>query len=108
MDNENTDNLGVDFTDTDIGENPTLEEKVEKDTELKEWLVDYVGTKKSPENDEVTVEMVLDVVADEFPEFVLTLAEENFIRGYHQALTDVEAGEKMYDTYRKKQANDTT
>ena len=93
----NKDNTEINFTDdADIGTNPTLDETVEKDTELKEWLVDYVGTKKNPDDDQVTVEMVLDVVADEFPEFVLTLAEENFLRGYHQALTDVEAGEKMF------------
>ena len=33
--------------------------------------------------------MTLEVFAEEFPEFVLALAEENFIRGYQQAMNDV-------------------
>ena len=57
-------------------------------TPLKELLVEYVGEKVKPENDEVTIEHVLDVMAEEFPEFVLALAEENFLRGYAQGLSD--------------------
>jgi hypothetical protein len=73
----------------DLADNPALKEFVAKDTELKEWLVNYVGEKKDPEDGNVTVEMILEVMATDFPEFVLPLAEENFIRGYHQALDDV-------------------
>ena len=58
------------------------------DNELKEHIINYVGEKKDPENDEVTLEMIIDVLADEFPEFVMCISEENWIRGYHQALTD--------------------
>ena len=76
-------------------ENPILKQTVVKDTELKEWLVNYVGNKKDPGNDEVTVEMVLEVVATEFPEFVLPIAEENFIRGYNQAFVDLQAAEQL-------------
>ena len=65
--------------------------KVEKDSELKEWLVDYVGNKENPEDDGVTVEMIVNTVAREFPEFLLLVAEENFIRGYRQALADVDS-----------------
>ena len=75
--------------------NPDLLKPVEKTNAMKEWLVDYVGTKCNPENDEVNVEMILKVMAEEFPEFLMPLAEENFIRGYKQALEDVEEGEKM-------------
>ena len=46
--------------------------------------------KIQPENDEVNVEMIIQVMAKEFPEFLLTLAEENFIRGYRQAVFDME------------------
>ena len=67
----------------------------EKDTKIKNFLVDYVGELKEPEDGNVTVEMVIDVVADEFPELVLALAEENWIRGYQQALTDVSVGERL-------------
>jgi hypothetical protein len=76
-------------------ENPDLLKAVEPDTEVKNWLVEYVGEKLSPEDNEVTVEMVIKVVAEEFPEFLLPIAEENFIRGYQQALDDVEQGEKL-------------
>jgi hypothetical protein len=67
----------------------------ENDTKIKNFLVDYVGELKEPEDGNVTVEMVIDVVADEFPELVLALAEENWIRGYQQALTDVSVGERL-------------
>ena len=75
-----------------------IEEKsklVEPDTKVKEFLVNYVGMAKDPEDGNVTVDMIVDVVATEFPEFVLALAEENWIRGYQQALTDVSIGEKL-------------
>ena len=74
--------------------NEELENEVQTDSELKELIVNYVGTKKSPENDEVTLQLVLDTFSEEFPEFVLPLAEENFIRGYNQALFDVDQGNK--------------
>ena len=72
-------------------ENPDLLKKVEPVNELKSWLVNYVGDKLQPENDEVNVEMIIQVMAEEFPEFLMPLAEENFIRGYRQALADVDA-----------------
>jgi hypothetical protein len=71
--------------------------KVEKDSELKEWLVDYVGNKEDPEDGGVTVEMIVNTVAREFPEFLLLVAEENFIRGYDQALSDIYARKENED-----------
>tara|TARA_R100000388_G_scaffold94785_2_gene83301 strand:- start:1250 stop:1576 length:327 start_codon:yes stop_codon:yes gene_type:complete len=85
-----------------MGENPVLKQNVGKDTELKEWLVNYVGEKKQPEDGNVTVEMTLDVVAREFPEFVLSLAEENFVRGYYQAMMDIEEQNKLIKEQPKK------
>ena len=35
--------------------------------------------------------MIVDTVAEEFPEFLFAVAEENFLRGYNQALTDSDA-----------------
>lgn len=67
----------------------------QKETELKEWLVNYVGQKCTPDGDEVTVGMIVETVAKEFPEFLLSVAEENWVRGYQQALDDVEVGRKM-------------
>lgn len=57
---------------------------------LKEMLVNYVGEKDKPENGEVTVEMIINSIAEEFPEFLLLVAEENYLRGYKQALDDME------------------
>jgi hypothetical protein len=59
------------------------------DSELKNLIVNYVGNKTNPENDEVTIENIAEVFSEEFPELILTLAEENWINGYTQALNDV-------------------
>ena len=72
-------------------ENPDLLKPVETENEMKKWLVNYVGEKLQPENDQVNVEMIIEVMAHEFPEFILVLAEENFIRGYQQGLADASA-----------------
>ena len=76
--------------------NPLLDSIVDKtESDLKLWLVDYVGNKDNPENGDVTVENIVKVMADEFPEFLMVVAEENWIRGYPQALDDVEMGENL-------------
>jgi len=67
---------------------------VVSDGKLKQLFVDYVGNKLNPENDEVTMGMVIDVLAEEFPEVLYTVAEENFLRGYETALEDVSAFNK--------------
>jgi len=74
--------------------NEDLDKVVEKITPIKAWLVDYVGNKLQPNNGEITVEMIITVMAEEFPEFVFCVAEENFIRGYKQAFTDLESNKK--------------
>jgi len=74
-----------------VEEKPDILKMVEPDTEIKNWLVEYVGDKLEPTNKEVTVEMIIKVMAEEFPEFLLPIAEENFIRGYQQAMLDVES-----------------
>jgi hypothetical protein len=78
-------------------ENPALREPVEVDNPMKEWLVNYVGEKHKPEDEQVTVEMIVETMATEFPDFLLVVAEENWIRGYHQALNDVEVGRKIQE-----------
>ena len=72
-----------------FNERELLETKVEKTTPLKEYIVEYVGEKLDPDDEAVTVEMIINVLAEDFPEIVLALAEENFIRGYKQGLADV-------------------
>ena len=102
--------MKVTFDDTehDIEKNEELTNEVQTDSELKDIIVNYVGTKKNPENDEVTLQLVLDTFSEEFPEFVLPLAEENFIRGYNQALYDVEEGNRAMRELEEKenQTND--
>jgi len=71
-------------------ENKELAAVVKTDSDLKEIIVNYVGACRQPVNDEVTVEMVIDVFAEEFPEFVLALAEENYMRGYADGHTPSE------------------
>jgi len=79
-------------------ENPDLLKVVTTENPLKQMLVNYVGEKLEPENDEVNVEMIIQVMAEEFPDMLLTIAEENFIRGYQQALADVDAADKTVAT----------
>jgi len=69
-------------------QNPMLAMTVGKDSKLKEMLVEYVGTKLNKE--EVTVHMIIEVMAAEFPEFVFAFAEENFLRGYQLGLDDAD------------------
>jgi len=92
------------MTNSNYLKNTTLKEKVEKNTPIKEWLVSHVGTEfaagvervnsEKPEeplewDGSVTVEMIIEMMAKEFPEFLMAVAEENFIRGYTQAMVDV-------------------
>ena len=84
-------------------ENPLLNQTVEAETPLKDMLLTYVGDKTNPADDEVTVQMIVNTVAEEFPEFLTVVAEENWIRGYHQALTDVETGQNAYNEYLAEQ-----
>ncbi len=74
------------ITEQQLHENPDLSVIVERETELKNYLVDYVGSKFDQEN--VTVAMIVDIMALEFPEFMVAIAEENFLRGYKSGLDD--------------------
>lgn len=73
-------------------QNPDLDESVESANELKAWFVDYVGKKHEPEDGTVTVGMIVNVFAEEFPEFLMVVAEENWVRGYRQGVNDAEVG----------------
>lgn len=71
-------------------ENNTLEQAVTPNTDLKSMVVNYIGDYMNAE-ELVTVDMAVEVFAREFPEFLLAVAEENFLRGYEQALSDIAA-----------------
>tara|TARA_R100000388_G_C7222030_1_gene149538 strand:- start:736 stop:1044 length:309 start_codon:yes stop_codon:yes gene_type:complete len=88
----------INFNDVDLSEYQEVSSQtVDKENELKTFLVNYVGQKNNPENGEVTVEMIVNTMAQDFPEFVLTVAEENWIRGYQQAMVDIEVGERLVE-----------
>jgi len=73
-------------TEEQIHTNPMLGVVGESDGVLKNYLVEYVGTKLDSE--QVTVHMIAEVLASEFPEFLFAIAEENFLRGYQLGLND--------------------
>ena len=82
----------------------TLKEMAPEKSELKEIITDYVGKTLNPEKDEITVEQIIDVFADQFPEFLLAIAEENWVNGYTQALNDLDytnKNEKLYNTKKR-------
>jgi len=74
------------ITEKELHTNPMLAMAVEPDTDFKNLLVDYVGEKFDQE--EVTVNMIAETLAAEFPEFTFAFAEENFLRGYQLGLDD--------------------
>ncbi len=80
-----------------------LNEKVPTETELKEIIVNYVGKVLNPNSDDITIQQVIEVFSKEFPEFLLALAEENWINGYTQALKDVEFRNKNNEKLYQKQ-----
>jgi hypothetical protein len=66
------------------------DKKVLKDNKLKKYIVNYVGKKYNPKDGNVTVEMIINLLSQEFPDLLLVMAEENYLRGYKQALNDVD------------------
>ena len=75
----------------------TLNNEATGGNELQDYIINYVGEKINPEDDQVTVGMIIDVLAEQFPQLVLCISEENWVRGYQQALVDVEEGEKLFN-----------
>ena len=75
------------ITEAEATENPILAMTAEAgESELKNFLVAYTGTKLDKE--QVTVQMIAEVLAADFPEFAFSFAEENYIRGYQLGLED--------------------
>jgi|TARA_Y100000310_G_scaffold267837_2_gene280087 hypothetical protein len=58
----------------------------ETSSDLKTMIVDYTGYKLKPENHEITVDMVVQVLAEDFPEIVFAIAEENYLKGFEEGL----------------------
>ena len=70
-------------------EKNSLEENITGQTGLQQLVVNYIGNRLDAPQ-QITVDMAVQVFAAEFPEFLMAVAEENFLRGYEQALVDVE------------------
>lgn len=81
----------------EVHNNPLLSMVVEKDSELKKFLVTHVGTKFDKED--VTVDMICEALAMEFPEFMYAMAEENFLLGYQEGLKD---GDRLHNPETEK------
>ena len=81
----------------ELSENEEVGEDIDVGNSLKHYLINYTGHKLSPEDNQVTVEMIVETMAEEFPEFLMVVAEENFIRGYQQAFADIDAKEKAQE-----------
>ena len=73
-----------------------LTQTVQPNSELKNIILNYIGNKEQPENNEITLMMVIETFAEEFPDFLLPIAEENFVRGYQQAISDIDQGEEFF------------
>ena len=83
--------------------NPDLiKELTPSESELKNIIVNYVGKTLNPEKDDITVEQVIDVFAEQFPEFLLAIAEENWVNGYTQALNDIKFTKKDEKLHKNK------
>ena len=82
--------MEIKFTNKKEEENSSLKETVSTDNKLKEFIVEYAGKTHNPENDEVTVEMIVETLSKDFPDLILAIAEENWVRGYQQAFQDIE------------------
>ena len=74
------------LTEKEVHNNKLLKMPVNPDSKLKQYIVDYVGEKTDCE--EVTVNLIAEVMAVDFPEFIYSFAEENYILGYNQGLDD--------------------
>ena len=99
--------MDIEFKDVPVvTDNPDLKETVECRNDLMNFIVQYVGEKAQPENNDVTVENIVEVFAEDFPEFLMAVAEENWVRGYHQALEDVEEGERLLNTEETQEPTD--
>ena len=74
-------------------------------TNIKEILINYVGNNnQNVDKENVTVENIVETLAQEFPEFLLPVAEENFIRGYQQAMSDIELSQEITNEKQNKTA----
>ncbi len=86
MDDKNLEQIEKIISEEEAQYNEMLGVVVQPDGVLQKYIVEYVGTKFDKE--EVTVNMIAETLAHEFPDFMYAMAEENFLRGYQLGLDD--------------------
>jgi len=85
---DNKEEISKVLTEEQISSTPLIAIPENNNSLLKDFLIDYAGEKFDPEDGRVTVDMIAQTVATEFPEFMYAIAEENFLRGYQLGLDD--------------------
>jgi len=76
------------ITEAELHTNPLLATTPDNDSELKQFLINYTGEKLHPGDEQVTIHMIIETLAADFPELIYVVAEENFLRGYKLGLED--------------------
>ena len=70
---------------------------VASENPLKQMLVEYVGKVLRPEDEQVTVEMIVQTLASEFPEFLLQSWTELLIHFFDLNIIIKEVGNETLD-----------
>jgi len=86
--NDNKEKISKVITEEQLHSAPLIASPENNTSLLKDFLIDFAGDKFDPEDGKVTVDMIAQTVATEFPEFMYAIAEENFLRGYQLGLDD--------------------
>ena len=73
---------------------------------IKEIILEYISSNNSNNSNtipiDITIEMVIDTLSKEFPELLLPIAEENYIRGYHEAMDNLNQVEEEMRKQKKE------
>lgn len=89
MEEENNEQQTISLEEFEERTQNELSQVVEPENDLKSLFVNYVGEKFAGEDGAVTVEMCVQTLAAEFPEFLAPLCEQNFMMGYLQCEKDI-------------------
>ena len=65
-----------------------MEVIVEKNEQIKSFIVDYAVKKLGTET--VSLSDIVFIVAEEFPELVFVVAQENYLKGYQDCLASAD------------------
>jgi|GEM_PF-3163838 len=82
-----------------------LQQPVEPINPLKAFFIEYVGNKYKPEDGAVTVEMCVQALGEDFPEFLVPVCEQNFFLGYNQCEADIRTALTARDAAKETEAS---